>query len=169
MLAQHGVVSNKKKFRFCRQSVEFAGFTITPKGIEPSPKILAAIKNFPPPTNLTNAQSWFGLVGQLSWAYSMSPIMQPFRDLIKSDSKFSWTDQLKVIFQKSKSQIIQCVQDGVRMYDCKLPTCLQTDWSKEGIGYSSSKALFLHHDQCTTMLSRWLETHLFRLPCHPTK
>ena len=135
LLAEHGVVANKKKFRFGRQTVEFAGLMITPTGIEPSPKILAAIENFPTPTNITNARSWFGLVNQVSWAYAISPLMQPFRDLIKPNKTFYWDEQLEQLFQDSKQKLIAAVKDGVKTFDCNKPTCLQTDWSKEGIGY----------------------------------
>ena len=33
LLAQHGVVASKKKFKFARQSVEFAGLMVTPIGV----------------------------------------------------------------------------------------------------------------------------------------
>ena len=135
LLAEHGVVANKKKFKFARKSVEFAGLMVTSSGIEPSPKILSAIENFPTPTNITNARSWFGLVNQVSWAYAVSPLMQPFRDLIKPNKTFYWDDQLENLFQDSKSQLVAAVKDGVQSFDIKKPTCLQTDWSKDGIGY----------------------------------
>ena len=73
-----GIVTNDKKFKFCRDTVEFAGLKLTPTGIAPSNHILSTIRNFPKPTDLTNARSWFGLVNQIAWAYSTSPIMEPF-------------------------------------------------------------------------------------------
>ena len=73
-----GIVTNDKKFKFCRDTVEFAGLKLTPTGIAPSNHILSTIRNFPKPTDLTNARSRFGLVNQIAWAYSTSPIMEPF-------------------------------------------------------------------------------------------
>ena len=73
-----GIVINDKKFKFCGDTVEFVGLKLTPTGIAPSDHILWAIKNFPKPADLMNARSWFGLVNQIVWAYSTSPIMEPF-------------------------------------------------------------------------------------------
>ena len=70
LCANNGIVISKEKFQFCCDSVEFAGLNITPIGISPSPGILAAIKDFPTPKDLTGARSWFGLVNQIAWSYS---------------------------------------------------------------------------------------------------
>ena len=119
---------------------------VTPMGIEPSETTLTAIRNFPSPANITNARSWFGLVNQVSWAYAISPIMQPFRDLIKPNNKFIWDEHLEKLFQESKEHLIECVREGVRAFDTSRPTCLQTDWCKEGIGY----LLLQQHCSCTS-------------------
>ena len=144
LLANSGVVANIEKFKFARQTIEFAGLLITPSGIEPSPKLLMAIQNFPTPTNITNARSWFGLVNQLSWAYAISPIMRPFRELIKPHVQFYWDDTLESLFAQSKIQLMECVKSGVKSFDCNKRTCLQTDWSKDGVGY----LLLQQHCQC---------------------
>ena len=81
LCATAGIVINDKKFKFCRDTVEFASLNLTPNGVAPSDHILSAIKNFHKPTDLTNVQSWFGLVNQIAWAYSISPITEPFRQL----------------------------------------------------------------------------------------
>ena len=76
--AKNGIVLSKDKFQFCQDTVEFSGLTITQSGIEPSQKILSAIKDFPTPSSITDARSWFWLVTQVAWAYSISYVMQPF-------------------------------------------------------------------------------------------
>jgi len=40
----------------------------------PSNTILSAIKDIPKTTSITVARSWFRLVNQVAWAYSLSPI-----------------------------------------------------------------------------------------------
>ena len=132
---QNGVVLNIIKFQFCQMDVQFAGLTITSKGVVPSNSMLSAIADFPVPTNLTDARSWFGLVNQVAWAYSLGPIMQPFRDLIKSKSEFNWTASLQNAFEKSKNEIVQLVKEGVSTFDVKKTTCLAPDWSKQGMGF----------------------------------
>ena len=144
LCANQGIVVSKNKFKFCRDDVEFAGLRLTNTGIAPSPKILSAISDFPTPTNLTDARSWFGLVNQVAWAHATSEIMAPFRDLIKPKTKFYWDTTLERIFQDSKKLLIKLIHDGVESYDINKPTCLQTDWSQRGMGY----LLLQQHCKC---------------------
>ena len=145
IFANNGITANLKKFQFCQDTVEFAGFNITPTGVAPSDKILEAIRDFPSPKDLTGARSWFGLVNQIAWAYSMTPIMAPFRDLIKPNRTFFWDETLERIFQSSKAEITKLVKEGVQSFDINKPTCIQTDWCKDGLGY----LLLQKHCACT--------------------
>ena len=133
--AKHGIVLNKSKFQFCALDVNFAGLEITREGVKPSEKIMCAIRDFPPPTDITKARAFFGLVNQVQWAYANSPRMAPFRELVKPHSSFLWTTQHVQLFEESKRLILQQVEKGVRQYSTKRATCLQTDFCKEGIGY----------------------------------
>ena len=133
--AENGIVISKRKFKFCQDEVEFAGLKLGKTGIAPSDKLLEAISKFPLPKNITDARSWFGLVNQVAWAHSDSSAMAPFRELIKPKTKFYWDDTLSKIFEESKSLLIKLVKNGVRSFDLSKPTCLQTDWSKEGMGF----------------------------------
>lgn len=142
----NGITLNPSKFCFGRDTVDFAGFTITNSEVKPGPKFHKAITDFPTPKNLTDIRSWFGLVNQISYTFSMTSTMLPFRELLKKDSKFSWTDALQTAMDESKAHIVDQVAKGVAIFDKSLPTCLATDWSKEGIGYW----LFQKHCQCPT-------------------
>ena len=83
LCADNGIVVNGPKLQFGKNIVDFAGLTVTSEDVTPSDKMLLAISEFPRPTNLTSTRSWFGLDNQATWAYSLGPIMQPFRDMIK--------------------------------------------------------------------------------------
>ena len=135
LCASNGMLANVKKFQFCQDTVEFARLSITPSGVVPSEKILCAIRNFPSPKDLTDARSWFCLVNQVAWAYSTSPMMAPLRDLIKPNHKFYWDNTLEQVFQDSKNTLINLVIEGVKSFDITKRTCLQTDWSKDGLGH----------------------------------
>ena len=135
---RHGITLNPEKFRFARQTVEFAGFEITNR---PCQKYTRAISDFPTPRSL---RSWFGLINQVTYTFSMSDIMLPFRSLLKPSTTFEWTDALQQAFDRSKLVIIAEIEHGVTIFDKEKPTCLATDWSKHGIGYW----LFQKHCQC---------------------
>ena len=128
--AENGIVIIEEKFKFCRDTVDFAGLTLSQQGISPSNNIPSAIKDFPTPTNMTGARSWFGLVNQVAWAYSVSSIMQPFRELVKANSKFTRDDSLDKIFNDTKAKIVSLVEEGIRTFDTSCRTCLQTTEAK---------------------------------------
>jgi hypothetical protein len=135
LCGQHGIVLNPDKFIFGADTVNFAGFEITPNSVRPCRRYLDAIRHFPTPKNITDIRSWFGLINQVAYAFSATERMAPFRELLKSGSTFYWDDELNRIFEESKSVIIHEIEEGVRIFDKSRPTCLATDWSKEGIGF----------------------------------
>lgn len=139
LCGDNGVVFNPEKFHFAKDIVEFAGFDLTMNGYKPNLKLLNAIKDFPSPTNITGIRSWFGLVNQTSYAFAHAPIMSPFRELLKHDGRFYWDETLEQLFQKSKREILNSVHEGVRTFEVNRQTCLTTDWSKNGIGFTLSQ------------------------------
>ena len=104
-------------------------------GLAPSKSMLSAIDGFPTPGNITDVRSWFGLVNQVAWAYSLGLVMQPFRDLLRPSSKFYWDQQLNEAFEKSKLQVVALVREGIATFDVNRITCLAPDWCKDGMGF----------------------------------
>ena len=141
---RHGIIQNPSKFCFAQDVVEFAGFEITPTTVRPCPRILQSIEAFPTPRNLTDVRSWFGLINQVAYAFASADHMQPFRDLLKPGQPFVWTRQLDDLFRQSKTVITDQIQHGVEIFDKTRPTCLVTDWSRDGLGYW----LFQKHCSC---------------------
>ena len=137
--AKHGIIINASKFKFCQEEINFAGFVITPHGIKPSESTLRAIQEFPTPKSITDVRSWFGLVRQVSYAHAVSDYLAPFRGLLKhsagSKPKFLWNSNLQRIFDESKLLLVKSVVDGIKMFDPNRYTCLQCDYSKQGIGF----------------------------------
>jgi hypothetical protein len=144
---RHGITLNPKKFTFAAEEVEFAGFEISMDSVRPCPHFIEAILNFPTPQNITDARSWFGVINQVSYAFSMAERMAPFRDLLKPGTPFQWTTHLDGLFQCTKEAIVADIQHGVRIFDTQRPTCIMTDWSKQGIGFW----LLQKHCNCTEM------------------
>ncbi|KAJ8373500.1 hypothetical protein SKAU_G00040800 [Synaphobranchus kaupii] len=142
---RNGIILNSEKFVFSAPTVDFAGFTITMTDVRPCSRYLEAIHDFPQPRNVTDIRSWFGLVNQVAYTFSMAERMQPFRKLLKSGERFEWSPELEDIFRESKEVIVQEIERGVRIFDKTKPTCIATDWSKEGIGFW----LFQKHCRCT--------------------
>ena len=96
------------------------------------------------PQNITDVRSWFGLINQVSYTFASAERLQPFREVLKKDTRFQWTDELEGLFQESKALIISEIYQGVEIFDKARPTCLATDWSKDGLGFW----LFQKHCSC---------------------
>ena len=112
--------------------------------VRPCAKYLRAINDFPTPRNITDIRSWFGLVNQVSYAFSMADCMLPFRQLLKPGNTFTWNASLEEAFQASKDMITKEIETGVKIFDKTKPTCIATDWWKDGIGFW----MFQKHCKC---------------------
>ena len=143
LTGRSGIVLNPDKFCFAQRTVDFAGFCISDSSIEPLPKYLDAIRDFPRPTSITDIRSWFGLVNQVANYAQLRDIMAPFKPFLSPKHKFEWTPELDNAFQLSKSAIIDAIRLGVEIFDPEKQTCLRPDWSRQGIGY------FLLQKHCT--------------------
>ena len=114
-LADASVVLNASKFQFCQCSVEFAGFRVGTSSIEPLPKYLNMIRDFPSPKNITDVRSWFRLVNQISIYGHLRDLMSPFKPFLSPRYPLSWTTELEALFQTSKAKIISAIREGVQI------------------------------------------------------
>merc|ERR1712030_86546 len=55
--------------------------------------------------------------------------------LLKPAEKWSWTPDINKAFEKAREVIAEKVEEGVKLFDPKLPTGLLTDWCQEGMGH----------------------------------
>ena len=134
-----GIVMNPEKFQFCQGTVDFAGFRISNSSVEPLPKYVDAILQFPTPKSTTDIRSWFGLVNQVAHYAQLRDMLEPFRRFLSPRVPFEWNEELESVFMKTKDSIIDAIKEGVRIFDINRRTCLRTDFSKNGIGYFLSQ------------------------------
>jgi hypothetical protein len=143
--ASAGISFNSSKFVFGAEEVGFLGFQLTKDAVKPTDTYLASIQDFPEPSDLTGARSWFGLINQVNFAFADSELMLPFRHLLKPGTSFDWTPELSQLFKKIKHKIIEAVKKGIMTFDMNRQICLATDWSRTGMGF----ALLQRHCACT--------------------
>ena len=131
------MVFNPSKFNFAKSEVEFAGLMLGANNIRPTDSYKEAILNFPAPKNVSEVRSWFGLINQVAYCFSVSTIMAPFRDLLKTKPPvlFLWTPELEIAFQESKLEIVRLVEEGVKCFDTSLVTCVSPNFCKSGLGW----------------------------------
>ena len=141
---KNGITLNPEKFVFGQDTIELAGFEINLDSVRPCKNYLQAVMDFPTPRNITDIRSWFGLVNQVSYAFSMTARMAPFRQLLKQGAPFHWDNHLNSLFKESNMVIVSEIEEGLQIFDKTKPTCLATDWSKLCIWFW----LFQKHCQC---------------------
>ena len=144
LCGRHHITGNPSKFAMGEIETDFTAFRLCETTVGPCRSFLEAINNFPTPQNITDVRSFFGLINQVSYAFASNEKMAPFRDFLKPSVKFCWTPELQKLFEEAKIVIIEEVKRGVQIFDKDRPTCLVTDWSKEGTGFW----LYQKHCQC---------------------
>ena len=135
LVGRAGIVLNQDKFQFAQQTVDFAGFRVSASSVEPLPKFLDAIREFPTPANITDIRSWFGLINQVANYAQLRDHLAPFKPFLSPKRKFEWSSELEEAFVASKHAIINAIRHGVEIFDPSKPTCLRPDFSSRGIGY----------------------------------
>ena len=100
------------------------------------------VKNFCKPLKnsqllkcLIDIRAWFGLIDQVSFYESLTEEMKLFKELLKPSKKFYLDNHLQYLFNKSKEKIMDLIKEGITIFDKELTTCLQTDFSKYGLGF----------------------------------
>nr|XP_027229813.1 uncharacterized protein LOC113821505 [Penaeus vannamei] len=121
--------------------VSFCGYNISPEGIAADPEKVAAIRDYPTPSNITDLRSFMGLVNQLAdFSPEIAATAQPLRPLMSPKRSFTWTPDHDQAFGKVKAALLS--PPVLAPFNPKLPVTLQTDASRlYGLGY----ALFQEH------------------------
>ena len=61
-------------------------------------------------------RSWFGLVNQVCYAYSLTDELNPLREMLKPKNILYWYEQMQTIFERSKKKIVD-IKNGVQIFD----------------------------------------------------
>ena len=91
----------------------FAGHVITDQGTKPNHDMLAAIKEYPEPNNLTDLLSLMGLANQFGeYSPDLSYAMEPLRSLLKKKNAYTWRKDHTKAMNNVKDIITgpQCLQ-----------------------------------------------------------
>ena len=127
LCGENGIILTPEKFQLARKNVDFAGFRVSESSIEPLPKYLDAIRDFPTPKSVTDIRSWFGLVNQLANYAQLRELMRPFKPFLSPKTPFVWNEELQMCFENSKASIIDAIKEGVSIFtSTKQPAFDQT-------------------------------------------
>ncbi|ROT64571.1 hypothetical protein C7M84_017477 [Penaeus vannamei] len=137
-VSRHSITLNKDKFMVAATNVSFCGYNISPEGIAADPEKVAAIRDYPTPSNITDLRSFMGLVNQLAdFSPEIAATAQPLRPLMSPKRSFTWTPDHDQAFGKSR---LPSYPPVLAPFNPKLPVTIDAS-RLYGLGY----ALFQEH------------------------
>ena len=132
-LEDYDLLLKPSKCEFLKKEVTFLGHVITTEGIRMEDGKVQAILDWPPPTNVTEAQSFHGLLNYYrSFIKDFSGTAKPLTELFRKDTEFNWTQRHQEAFEKLKDLFRH--GDMRRHFDPERQSFVDTDASDCAIG-----------------------------------
>ena len=132
-LDRAGLRLKPKKCKFIRERVEYLGHVISKHGIEVDPIKVAAIKDFPQPTNLKSLKSFLGLASYYRrFIPNFSSVAGPLHLLTCKDAPFVWSSSCQEAFELLKHLLTTA--PVLADPDFAHSFILETDASHAGLG-----------------------------------
>ena len=132
-LQDSGVTLNIDKCEFMQPQITFVGHKITAAGISADDRKVAAIKNMPVPTCVTELRRFLGLVNQLGkFSSKLAETTVGLKPLLKKDNAWIWGQVQQKSFKDTVDEI--CSPRVLAQYNPAFDTKIRTDASKHGYG-----------------------------------
>jgi len=133
-LRDAGLKIKPSKCLLFQTEIQYLGHLVTADGIKPLPDKMVAIKNFPEPKCLRDVRAFYGLASYYRrFVKNFAKIAEPLSSLTKKqDSKFYWTAEAQVAFDKLKEAL--CLVPVLSFPQAGQPCILDTDASDFAVG-----------------------------------
>ena len=117
------------------EKVHFLGHVISAEGISVDPGKIAAVVDWPRPTNITEVRSFLGMAGYcLRFVKDFANIATPLTQLLRKGHRFDWTKECEANFQELKQKLVTApilvIPGGNEGY------VVYSDASRQGLGLS---------------------------------
>ena len=121
------------KCKMFQKQIQYLGHVITTDGILPDPDKVKAILEMPSPTNLTQLQSFLGLIGYYrKFVPNFAARCMELYKLTKSKMNYLWTTEHESVFNSLKRLLTK--EPLLTHPDFKHPFKINTDANNDGIG-----------------------------------
>lgn len=132
-LEEAGLRLKREKCSFLMPSVEYLGYKITEKGLQPTAEKVEAVQSAPAPQDISQLKSFIGLVNYYGkFLPDLSTVLSPLYRLLRKEDKWCWGKEQQTAFEKVKSLL---TSDRLLVhYDPDQELILACDASPYGVG-----------------------------------
>jgi len=89
------------------EKIHFLGHVISKEGISVDPTKVAAVEEWPRPTNVSEVRNFLGMAGYYQrFVKDFSKIASPLIQLLRKDHKFEWMGDCETSFQELKQRLL---------------------------------------------------------------
>ncbi|GBG61582.1 hypothetical protein CBR_g22379 [Chara braunii] len=121
-----------EKCQFFLTTISFLGHVVTDKGLQPEPQKVAAVRDAPVPTTVTQVRDFLGLASYYRrFIKGFATIAGPLTNLLRKDQSLIWTPECDQAFSKLKAAFISALV--LIRPDPKKSFVIITDWQPEAI------------------------------------
>ena len=130
---KYNIKFNCNKFQFKQSEIRYMGHLISGEGIRPDDDYLKAIRELEIPKTRKQLQSVLGTINYIrDFVPNLADLIEPFRNLLKKNTKFVWTPGHTEHFNKIKEAICNVIR--LHSFDPAKNITIQSDASKFGLG-----------------------------------
>ncbi|XP_021359256.1 uncharacterized protein K02A2.6-like [Mizuhopecten yessoensis] len=132
-LEKYGLHANIDKCNIFKEKIELCGHVIDGEGLHKTQDKVDAEVNAVVPETVTQLRAFLGLVNYYGkFLQNLSTVLRPLHQLLEKDTKWSWTQDCQVAFDKVKQMMVS--ERVLTHYDPNLPVILSCDASPFGLG-----------------------------------
>ena len=139
-LKEEGLKLKRSKCSFLLPSVEYLGFRITEKGLQPTSEKVKAVQESPAPKDVSQLKSFIGLVNYYGkFLPDLSTVLAPLYRFLQRETEWKWMDKQQKAFEEVKTLL---TSDRLLVhYDPDMELILACDALPYGVG-----AVLSHQD-----------------------